>query len=487
MIRLRQWSVLLFAVLLAPALRAQDKPASPWAIDRTLSVSPRSAPVPALKYRLLPLSSELKEGNAVPIYLRLVHEQNDASRKYWTETPKPWNLLPVDQVPLDEARKFLERQRYMLRQLELGARRRTAEWNYTLDPGDVDRGPIGLLLPDTQWMRNYAPMLVLQARVALAQGDFPAAAHHLETGFAFSRHVAEGPTLIHRLVAIALVSQFADTVADFAERPDAPNLYWALTALPHPLIDLRAAEEWEYRMVELQIPELGDLDRERSPEQWDGILRRVRTELRPLASLGPEDGKPKLPDWFPKGSAPEDPAAKSPDLPAARKFVARMKGLSADKVEAMPPAQVLILFMVGTYQEDRDDCYRASYLPYPQCLPLLEAAHKRLRDAPISEAHVLARLFLPALNRVISAQARVERNLAALRVIEALRIYAAAHAGKLPEKLDDVTEVPLPNDPGTGKLFEYLLEGDTATLVSQIPNDPRPNNGIRYRVTIRKK
>jgi hypothetical protein len=44
----------------------------------------------------------LKEGNAVPIYLRLNHEQSDASRKYWSETPKPWNELPVDKVPLDE-------------------------------------------------------------------------------------------------------------------------------------------------------------------------------------------------------------------------------------------------------------------------------------------------------------------------------------------------------------------------------------------------
>ncbi len=57
--------------------------------------------MPALKYRLLPLNSELKEGNAVPIYLRLVHEQNDATRKYWTETPKPWNGMPVDKIPLD--------------------------------------------------------------------------------------------------------------------------------------------------------------------------------------------------------------------------------------------------------------------------------------------------------------------------------------------------------------------------------------------------
>ena len=44
MIRLRQWSALILPIMLAPALQAQDKPTSPWAIDRSLSVSPQSAP-----------------------------------------------------------------------------------------------------------------------------------------------------------------------------------------------------------------------------------------------------------------------------------------------------------------------------------------------------------------------------------------------------------------------------------------------------------
>jgi len=442
-----------------------------------MSISPQGAPVPSLKYRLLPLRSELKEGNAVPIYLRLVHEQNDASRNYWAETPKSWNLLPVDKLPLADARKFLERQRRFLRQLELGARRRTAEWNYTLDEGN----PIGILLPDAQWMRTYAPMMVLQVRVAIADGDFLTASHHLETRLAFSRHVAEGPFLVNSMVAFALLSQFAATVADFVERPDAPNLYWALTALPHPLIDLRDNLDREYGILELQIPEMGDLDRERTAEQWDGVLRRVRTELRQLA-VGQDEVT-----IFPKDCASGDPAAKSGDLVAARKFVARMKGISADQVDAMPPAQALLLCMEHTWRADRDDWYQAAYLPYSKAWPLFAAANKRLRESPITEGHAASRLLFPGLNNVLSVQARIDRHFAALRVIEAARMYAAAHNGKLPDRLDDVTEVPVPSDPGTGRPFQYSREGVTATLVSQVPGDPRPNNGIRFSLTVRTK
>jgi hypothetical protein len=485
MIRLRRCSVFFCALLLVSALRADDKPQSPWGVDRSLTVSPQGPPVPALQYRLLPLSTELQPGNAVPIYLRLVHQQDDAARKQWTEAPRRWNAMPVEQIPLDEARKFLKKHHYMLRQIELGARRRTAEWDYTLDTTDPD--PISLLLPDVGSMRDYAPMLILQVRVALAEGDFKAATHHLATGFAFCRHIAEGPSLIQRLIAIALANQFADTVADFVERPGAPNLYWALTALPRPMIDLRAGEEWEYGMVEMQYPELGDLDRGRTPEQWDAVLRRIRSESRGLAMMTEETGKPKLPDWFPKDYAPDEPAAKSPDLPAARKHVARTKHLTAQQVEAMPPAQVLLLYIMDIYHEDRDDWYRGMYLPSPQCYPVFAAAQKRLHDAPNSEMHLLAHIFLAALPRVVETRDRLERHLAALRVVEALRLYAAAHGGRLPDKLSDVTEVPVPDDPGTGRPFEYSREGDTGTVAGRVPGDSPPHSGIRYRVTIRTK
>ncbi len=286
---------------------------------------------------------------------------------------------------------------------------------------------------------------------------------------------------------MTLVSEVIGTVADFVERPGAPNLYWALTALPRPLIDLRGSEEWEYRMAEMQIPELLDLDRERTAEQWDGVLKRIRTYLWRMVVEDSEGGNPKYPAWFPKDRDPGEPAAKSPDLAAACKFVARCKGLPPEQVEAMPPAQVLLLNMMATYQQDRDDYFRAIYLPYPQCLPLLDAAHKRLSDAPAKEDSVLSRIFFPALPIVTAQQARIESNVAALRVIEALRMYAAHHDGRLPDDLHDVTEVFIPDDPSTGRPFEYTRQGGAATLVSHVPGDPLPSNGLRYRVSIRNK
>jgi hypothetical protein len=483
--RLRTWFTLLLAMLFVPILHADDKPVSTaWATDRTLTVSPQAAPVPAFKYRLFPLSSTLKEGNAVPIYLRLIHEQSDATRKYWTETPKAWNELPIDKIPKGEAQKFLQSMHYFLRQFDLGARRSSMDWSYTLDAGN----PIGLLLPDAQNMRNFAPMMILQVRTALAQRDFSQAAHHLETGFAFSRQSSQAPTLIHSMVGLAVASQFTGCVADFLEQPSSPNLYWALTAMPRPFFDLRIGYEWEYRMIEMQFPELDDLDRDRTSEAWDKILRRIRTEIRAIATIpGDEKTPPKLMDIFTKDYAPDEPAFQSPDLPAARRFVARTKGLSAEKVEAMAASQVLLMYLVGQYHEYRDDSFRAIYLPYTQRQAIFDAANKRLQEKPTSEGHQLARVLLPALFRVSDVQARFERNLAALRIVEALRMYTAFHNGQLPEKLTDVTEVPIPLDPTTGQPFEYSCQDGIASIISKhVPGARQEGNGLRYKVVIQK-
>ena len=59
---------------------------------------------------------------------------------------------------------------------------------------------------------------------------------------------------------------------------------------------------------------------------------------------------------------------------------------------------------------------------------------------------------------------RMERHIAALKCIEALRLYAGTHDGKFPENLSDVTEVKIPDDPVTKKPFSYKSTGSDAVL-----------------------
>jgi hypothetical protein len=491
--RLRRWSVVCFVMVGAVGFTwADDQPPAvaktgeeKWLVDRAIKFTPRAEPAPALRYRLLPLASELKEGNAVPIYLRLTLGKNEVERNNWNLTPAKWNELPVDQVPNAEARKFLDEMAPFYEQLDFGARRRVAEWNYTIEQPD----PIGMRLPDLLVMRQCAPMMVLRVRMRIADGDYAGAARAFETGFSFSRQVAEdGPFLIGGLVGLAIATMHADRIPEWIERPDSPNLYWALTALPRPLITLRRQMEFEHRVFEMQFPDLADLDKPRSPGEWDAALKRFRAEARRIDLLinSPESGI-KQPDKQPPPPDPDEPAAKSSDLSAARKFVAKQLGKSAADVEAMPPAQVLLLSISGEYSNLRDDVFKVTYLPFPQAHPLLPEMDRRLRAVTGGEGVRLAKLFLPAISKVMVAQIRLERKIALLRAVEVLRLHAAASAGQLPDSLDQVTAAPVPLDPGTGKPFEYQRDGATATLSSRLPGEPLENTGLRYRLTVREK
>jgi hypothetical protein len=464
-----------------PEKKAGDKPAPKWLIDRAVTVSPAPEPVPALTYRLYPPTTDRKEGNAVPIYLRFAHERSDARRNDLREKPPEWNKLPLDKLPLVEVKKFLGTYRYNLKQLDLGARRKTADWNYTLDAGD----PIGILLPDAQEMRMHAPILVLKARVEIAEGRFGDAVRTLETGFSFSQQVGDGPFLINSLVGIACGSLMANCLTELLEQPKAPNLYWALAVMPRPLIDVRKASEIEQKMLELQFPDLADLDRPRSAEQWDSTLRNVRKEIERISKLDKDFKSPK------PGNASTDPASKSPDLPIARKYLADVAGIKADVLDAMPPAEVLLRYLSSVYHQLRDDVFKAGYLPFAQRLAVIDRAvsaerGSRLKAAPDTEAGWLAGLLLPAIRHVQLADVRLPRRLAILQAIEALRMHAAAHNGELPDKLSEVTVVPVPDDPGTGKPFEYQRGGKTATLISRIPGEAPGVTAFRYRVTVRK-
>ncbi len=72
-----------------------------------------------------------------------------------------------------------------------------------------------------------------------------------------------------------------------------------------------------------------------------------------------------------------------------------------------------------------------------------------------------------------------------LRAIEALRMHAAEN-GHWPEKLSDVTIVPMPIDPFTNGPFEYSLKDGVAALST--PHDKTWSVGegaARYELTLR--
>jgi hypothetical protein len=164
-------------------------------------------------------------------------------------------------------------------------------------------------------------------------------------------------------------------------------------------------------------------------------------------------------------------------------------GFDPKRVEAMSVGQVMAVYTERNYQLFSNDFEKLWYVPFWEMRARYEAVERKLERATLfengkdREVLPIVSQLLPAMHWARAAQVRLERDIAALRVIEALRMYAASHAGGLPKSLDEIAEVPIPLNPATGKPFVYRLEERTAIL--ELPkSDGIPGIQRRYEIEI---
>jgi hypothetical protein len=250
-------------------------------------------------------------------------------------------------------------------------------------------------------------------------------------------------------------------------------MYWALSSLPHPFIDLRVSTEAEYSFVYLMYPELRDIESQRHPpEYWSRLLDKLASDV---ATWNDDAWK----DYSKLSLA----ARTAQRYPQAKRRLIEL-GRSPEDVAAMPVAQVVLLYTMQIYDESRDELFKWFALPYPEAKAGLEKFQMAWTEIRDREILPLFSVLAPATGAVANASARNERSFAMLRTIEALRMYAAAHDGRGPKELADITEVPVPSDPLTGKPFIYRAEGDTAVLEAPLPPGMlQQHYGLRYEIT----
>ncbi len=165
------------------------------------------------------------------------------------------------------------------------------------------------------------------------------------------------------------------------------------------------------------------------------------------------------------------------------------QGMDRNRVEKMAVGQVIAIYTDRVYRKFSDAFEAQWYVPFADMSNANASLEKQLVSAkPFGsgedrEILPIVTLLLPAMHAARGAQVRLERDVAALRVIEALRIYAAQNNGKLPERLDEITAVPVPDNPATRKPFIYHLNGTTAVLELP-PSDGIPGYSRRFEIQI---
>jgi hypothetical protein len=453
-----------------------------------LTAQPAKEPVPALKYQFLPELRDQTPGNAATLYHRAIlvykekrGELNPEQRRELMQQVEKWSDLPLKSLPRAEMRGYFERYKAVLKLVERAARCERCDWNLA---ESVRQDGVEALLPELQGMRDFATLLRDKIRLEMAEGNLDEAARTLRTGFTMARHTSEAPTLITSLVSIAIGYIMLGQIDQFVQQPGAPNLYWALTDLPRPFIDLRKAFQTERLMATSIFPGLREMAADlkagpMTPEQAADVVNKF-AKLLGLIKPKDEDAR-RLAVLNMAGQMHAE----------AKKFLLE-QGRKEEDVEKMPMIQAVLLYQLNEHDCILDDIIKLQSIPYPEAQPRRAALDAKFRAQVAKHGGVgpltLAGLFVPAVAKVHAAQVRIERKIAALRCVEAVRIYAAAHNGKPPAKLDDIKEVPIPSDPFTGKPFIYKTEDNKGIIEGPAPDGEKRwiENYIRYEVTLKK-
>jgi hypothetical protein len=462
-------SAVLLLAGLTTSLPAQPPPPPP---PIRLKVPPAAAPKPALKYKLLPELEDKTPGNAALLYLGAFSPEL-FSHKRQPGYPGFLDLTgaPLANFPTNDLKWLLDYG--PLKQLDKAARKETCDWELT---SNVREEGMTLLVPHVQGFRELTSLIALRTRLHMAEGNFDQALSSLQTGFSLGRDLGQSPVLINYLLGLAFSQIMIQQLEDLIQQPKSPNLYWALAYLPHPLIDFRKAFEGERLLLFAAIPELRNLASEQlTQEREDKLLDHLSLLSRP----GPD------PEKMREENRILLTALSLKIYPEAKKALIET-GRKPEEVEAMPVLQVVTLHSLNRFLEYQDDVYKWLALPIAEARVGLAQADKRLRLAEAKRDILPFLTFLPGVAKVYDAHVRLERRLAALRCLEAIRMHAKENHGKPPAKLEDITLVPVPMDPVTGKSFDYFVKDQMIILKAPPPAHEAANqsNSLTYEMTI---
>jgi hypothetical protein len=467
-------SAFTIAALSATALSAgppksdDNSPTPIW----TFRVTPVGESKPALRWHLLPELREQHPGDAAATYLRamspeFMHPFNPESVTEAFASMNDWSIADLRTDKAKTLRTVIASS--ALTEADRAARCDSCDWH--LHQRQREDG-IRLQLPELQSMRILSRGLFARTRFEIADGDFPAALRSLQTQFAAGRHIGgDSSNLIQSLVGIAVAGQAVRAAADWIEAPNSPNLYWGLTALPSPYIPVRRGMEGERIFMDVMFPGYRDSLLSKSPpppldiEKTKAALDSIGVESSPFVG---------------------------PFIIAAQAELARKHlfadGWKPEVVKSMPVTTAVFLYEIAVYDEFLDAALKWMAAPSSVAVAgLADAEAKFVKHARSSDRTILARLLLPAVQSAYFAQLRLDRQIAGLRCVEAIRLHAAA-AGKLPTSSAEINVVPWPNDPATGKPFAITAEGDAVKIVAAVPaGQTHGHAGFQFLVSLAKR
>ena len=353
---------------------------------------------------------------------------------------------------LEAVRQFVEASASAFRYLEEGSRCDFCDFGI---PFRETNDPFGILIPEIQNMRDLARALSVKIMLEIHEKRYDDALQSIRVGMAMARHTGKQPCLVCGLVGIAIQSMMLEHVQEMINAPDCPNIYWEVSSLPYPFLQMIDSAEIEKQALPQSFPLLRKAMTDPDAvldDEWRLMLRQMK----------------EMVDQMNEDAHNNSPLSKLPikshviaSYPAARQWLLG-QGKSVPEVEAMIPEKVVGLHTAYEIRLFYGENFRVAYLPLWEQYDEDEIWNRRDWTNNLHTMNVfslrLTNFFLPAMQSARRAYQRIQLSNDIMRIAGALRDYAARHDGQLPESLDDITQVPVPMiNPATGKAYHYQL------------------------------
>ncbi|MEI8018593.1 MAG: hypothetical protein WCH39_10375 [Schlesneria sp.] len=479
-------------------IQGADKP---WLYE--FVVAPAPTVQPAFKYRLLPDRTLRRPGNAATSYYRalyLFHAHSDQDRKEFDECyhfgfmVRPARTMAdgkvLQQVPIASeiarVRSLVTRFADVFDELESASVCESCDWGIDLEKASGFEA-IRKDTPQFVAMRQLARLVQQKTRVAIFDRKYDEAMALIQIGFQLGRDIAQCPMNIAGAIGIAISIEMQVPLMEMIAEPDSPNLYWALASAPRPMIDIRPGIEQELNLA-YQLPFLRGAEKPHSPEEWTrGLNEALKLVHWMRSDVSVSNSKKPEPD-----SQSEIRELVNREYNRAKSELVQF-GFQPEQLVGMPEIQVLAIHQARLGFHKRDEILKSIYLPFHQASTL-----QRLNDGPekkinhsddITNMKEVIPIFesqIQWIDQARAASVRLDCLLVRLQTIEALRMHAAANAGKLPGSLSEIISVPIPTNPITGQSIIYHLEAETAVLEFPSPNSITTYGEIIH-VTLRKR
>jgi hypothetical protein len=458
---MKRWMIAAAVLCLARTSFGQTQ-----ADTRTFELAAVAPATPALKYELLFGFGDRRAGNAALQYMTAQELLNDVFLKEIDDTDDAYAHKSANFRELAEK---MARPNGIYGLLELGGRCEDCDWG-----APIREVGMYTLLPYLQQENHLAKMLELRAALQAQDGKTEDALQTIRVGFELGRKVGHAPALICGLVGVNIARLMNEALTEVMNRPESPNLYWALASMPRQLVSFPDCVEAEGTSLAVSIPVLGTKKLDAvSADDWHAALNRL-VEIMPAAS-----GQSGRQPW-------ENPQAVADevgrDLAKARADYSQRYGLPADQVAGLDSFKVVCTFWYQQYVDAMEEQRAMATMPYAIQIPLMKAAEDRYaQELKEESANPFLVLIGSAFTRAAATFWRGDRMRAALTDVEAIRSYAAGHDGALPAQLTDIKDTPALDNPLTGKPFDYRVDGENATLWDSEADFP-----LSYTVRIRK-